>query len=419
VATHDIADLPQPPFVFSNLEYLNVVVEFDEGTVRSILAESRLEPAPTFTGGFMVYQVPEDSRLGPFSIAQAWVDVGGYDSTDGSRARYTVGGFYSGIYCEVARRIYTAPVLPGESRIDAAAGGEVVGRAFHRGGEAFRIRARLIEGEPAWRTAMHFYVRPKPDGRVILHHVGHSSEVGRAEPVDFELLLDDGSPLSRLRPVRLLRSIRQRMHLSVGVPIEARAADATAAEPDLVYLLSRINRGALLVDAERRVTFANAQAEALLGSVLGPSGSRPRAARHPLDAAIAALWSRVAGPLGPIAMARPGRPPLLLTGVPLSPDDAGGHPRRHPAATLVIVVDPDEQEKSMVPASLELLGLTPAEARVATLVGSGLAPREAAAVLGNSEGTIRVQLHRVYAKLNLSRQSELAAMVARVARLDL
>jgi len=60
---------------------------------------------------------------------------------------------------------------------------------------------------------------------------------------------------------------------------------------------------------------------------------------------------------------------------------------------------------------LQLLGLTPAEARLAACVGSALAPSQAAARLGISVTTARSTLATVYAKLDISRQAELVRMV--------
>jgi len=61
-----------------------------------------------------------------------------------------------------------------------------------------------------------------------------------------------------------------------------------------------------------------------------------------------------------------------------------------------------------------LFGLAPAEARVATLIGAGLSPRQAAAKLGISEENARTTLKRVFAKVGVSRQSELAILLAKL-----
>jgi DNA-binding CsgD family transcriptional regulator len=63
----------------------------------------------------------------------------------------------------------------------------------------------------------------------------------------------------------------------------------------------------------------------------------------------------------------------------------------------------------------DLLGLTLGEARVAALVAAGVSPRDAAQKLGISEETARTVLKRVYTKSGVTRQSELAALIARAA----
>jgi DNA-binding CsgD family transcriptional regulator len=60
-----------------------------------------------------------------------------------------------------------------------------------------------------------------------------------------------------------------------------------------------------------------------------------------------------------------------------------------------------------------VLGLTPGEARIASPVGSGLLPREAVEELGISEETARTVLERVFSKVGVARQSELAALTTK------
>lgn len=62
-----------------------------------------------------------------------------------------------------------------------------------------------------------------------------------------------------------------------------------------------------------------------------------------------------------------------------------------------------------------LFALTPAEARVAVQIGSGLSPRQVAEKLGISEGNVRTTLKHVFAKIGVSRQSELAVLLTTLA----
>jgi len=61
-----------------------------------------------------------------------------------------------------------------------------------------------------------------------------------------------------------------------------------------------------------------------------------------------------------------------------------------------------------------LFSLTPAEARLAALISSGLRPRQAAVRLGISVQTARTVLKRVFTKVGVSHQSELAVLLAKV-----
>lgn len=62
-----------------------------------------------------------------------------------------------------------------------------------------------------------------------------------------------------------------------------------------------------------------------------------------------------------------------------------------------------------------LFALAPAEARVAALIGSGLSPRQAAEKLGVSEGNVRTTLKHVFTRIGVSRQTELALLLAKLA----
>lgn len=66
-------------------------------------------------------------------------------------------------------------------------------------------------------------------------------------------------------------------------------------------------------------------------------------------------------------------------------------------------------------AALRELGLSASEARLAAIIGSGIAPIDAAAELNISEGNVRTSLKKIFAKLEINRQSELAVIVTKLA----
>jgi DNA-binding CsgD family transcriptional regulator len=184
------------------------------------------------------------------------------------------------------------------------------------------------------------------------------------------------------------------------------AEDARGA--GLVRLFSSMGRPAAMVDASGRVVTLNLAAEALVRE------RRLPLAGGTLDAALRPLLEQagrggVEAVSGPMALDnRDGSLPLIARAMPLDPGAAG------PGRLLVLFDDPiGAAAHDPVPA-LELLGLTPAEARIASMVGAGLSPREAAGKLDNSEGTVRTTLTRIYEKLDIGRQGELARIVTRL-----
>jgi DNA-binding CsgD family transcriptional regulator len=103
-------------------------------------------------------------------------------------------------------------------------------------------------------------------------------------------------------------------------------------------------------------------------------------------------------------------PPLTLYVLPVTEGSAASHDMLRRARAIVLMID-SSGDASPDPALVrDILGLTLGEARVAALVGSGLAPKAAAARLGIAESTARTVLKRVFAKAGVSRQSELVAL---------
>ena len=82
------------------------------------------------------------------------------------------------------------------------------------------------------------------------------------------------------------------------------------------------------------------------------------------------------------------------------------------ARLLVLVIDPNARNLAAAAALQAAFGLTTAEARVATLIGSGLSGPQAAQVLGVSPATVKTHLGRCFEKLGVRSQVELARMLS-------
>jgi DNA-binding CsgD family transcriptional regulator len=79
---------------------------------------------------------------------------------------------------------------------------------------------------------------------------------------------------------------------------------------------------------------------------------------------------------------------------------------KHPAAA-VFVTDPEKEQDIPATRLQDLHGPTPAEARVAVAVVSGMTVKDIARAQGTSLNTVRSQLKSVFEKLGVHRQSEL------------
>ena len=83
-------------------------------------------------------------------------------------------------------------------------------------------------------------------------------------------------------------------------------------------------------------------------------------------------------------------------------------------ASLVPYERSDAAHRERAQALAELFGLSPAEARVAGLIGDAKSVATTARALGASSGTIRNHLKAIFSKVGVRRQAELVAVLARL-----
>jgi DNA-binding CsgD family transcriptional regulator len=81
------------------------------------------------------------------------------------------------------------------------------------------------------------------------------------------------------------------------------------------------------------------------------------------------------------------------------------------AAVLLYIVDPANRAEIPVALISDTYGLSPAEAKIALAISSGLSIPEAAAGLGLSPNTVKTHLRRVFSKTGTGRQAELARLL--------
>ena len=238
------------------------------------------------------------------------------------------------------------------------------------------------------------------DGQGIVWSLGNSTERGG-------WTCDQIQAIERLGPhIRQFARMRHAM-------ANARALGAT-----LTALLENGRAGFIQLDRRGRVLEANDRARDIL---LRRDGVHDRggvlAAGIPdEDAALQRMLAQALPPHGLHGTGGSLKLTRRKAGTPLVLDI---HPVREDAArrgarevgALVLVVDPAARPR-VDPGSLTaVLGLTPAESRVAAALAAGQTVAETAGELGCAQGTLRTHLKRIYRKLGIRKQTELVRTV--------
>jgi len=211
-------------------------------------------------------------------------------------------------------------------------------------------------------------------------------------------------------------------HLRNVHRVEWHFAAVRAKRAVLADVLDHLPTAVLALDPELRLVVANRAAEELAatGDCLKIAGGklelRDPDARDALRVAVGGLAAAsrghgtAAGDSFPIS--RPSLAcPYVATAIPIRPlvpiDKTNG------ACCLLLIEDPDRRDVPPVRRLEQMWGLTPAEARAAALLASGLSPREISVQLEISFNTVRSHLQMIFLKTDTSRQSDLIRLLTR------
>lgn len=274
------------------------------------------------------------------------------------------------------------------------------------------LSADEMEADPFYNDLLRRYglryfaaatVSPDPHIEVAL---SVQRALGRPEYSEAELKM-----LEQLAP-HVESSLRLSIHLM----------DAQSVNIGMGTAMARIGIGVFALDSMGRIVSSNAASQALLGDGLNVVNDR-LVLTNPLtsEEAVAAIRNALDGDR--IILSQETRPilvhrqsasrPLALYVLPI-PAQHSGNGFLTRARAIVLLMNPTADGVPDPALIRDVLGVTLGEARIAALVGSGLSPKDAAERLGIAEETARSVLKRVFSKVGVSRQSELAAMMARL-----
>lgn len=417
--------VPPPPYQLRNCTFLMFGTTFDPAVAQAMVPAG-LRIAEGASGGFYMYSAPEGWGIAPFTATLAFVDVEGFDAADGSKGR-ALFGYYSGRAGQTFSR-WGSPGV-GQSRIELTPErGRGIGGPLDE--QQVEVSLRRTGAEKVPVSGAHYYLWSGPDASLRMNSVAYCFDYEPAADGQVRITAPAGSVFARLMPRTVTwAAVLTGAIISIGPPSVQIPAPGAAREADTaamvhLTLLAQTGRGAVLVGPGGRIRFMNRVAEEMSGDGFLSDGDAfrcrlPDQQSRLLAAIDGAIRGEAAGvACDPLPLTRStGRRPLLVQPILLADTAAqawGSSPHPGEGSVLLLLTDPDRGTERDPARALELLGLAPAEARIAALVGGGLAPKEVARRLGNTEGTVRFSLNQVYRKLGVGRQSELARIVSRL-----
>ncbi len=225
-------------------------------------------------------------------------------------------------------------------------------------------------------------------------------------------------PRFRKRERQLLERLTP--HMRRAIEIYARLNRTTSERDVYAGAVSQLSVATIILDEQGRVLTTNAVGRALLetadglelrdGHLFIEGRDINKELQEALTTIIRAQQQGETSVVRALRVPRPGGRPhlgLVVRPVPVSPwSEAQASP-----TAAVFISDPDLQESTSLQILAELFELTPAEARLATLLARGLSLADVSSAQNISQHTARAQLKSIFAKTGVSRQAELVRLV--------
>jgi DNA-binding CsgD family transcriptional regulator len=187
--------------------------------------------------------------------------------------------------------------------------------------------------------------------------------------------------------------------------------------------LQLIKQPALALDGSGCIVDMNAAVETILDDEVTVKHRRlclcDKQAKSLLDAFLEQLRTlpdTSAFSVSPIVVQRRAKQPLVICILPV---DGVARGTFFGARVLLVLTDLTRRFGPQPDVLARAFGLTPAEARLAAIIATGLSTEKAAEHLGIGRETARSQLKAVFAKTNTHRQSELVALLSRISNSSL
>ena len=213
-------------------------------------------------------------------------------------------------------------------------------------------------------------------------------------------------------------------HLRQYVRVRTALADTGALGTSVAELLDSTRVGVIQLDSEGWILEANDSAAELLrrNDGLSDQGRVLQAATTEDNSRLRDLLARALphlmqyGVSGSMMVRRPSLLPRLAVHIKPVANREVDYRSRH-VAVLVLIVDPVGRARIEPGLVQSMLGLTPTESEIASLLAEGRTLRQIAAITDREYSTVRTHLKHVFVKLSVSRQFEVTQLVLALADL--
>lgn len=402
-ASTSLEQEPAPPYhkVVHNLIWASFRIDID--AIRPFVPP-QLRLTKDSVGILGIYAASSGWGLAPYQRGLLGVTVSGHDIDATAEGNYNLGGIMSEPAADIVRRRYTKDIETGTART------WLDGGLVHGVAEVNCVpwlKATIQPKGPVRRlSGVDTFIGMTSRG-LLRHADSYEADVADADIVSIEI--SDAAPpfMQAMRPLEWLFALHvERLSSAWGEPRPiGQTEDSVGFYLDLI---EGTGRAAVAVTPAGTILKANARALALLGTEALRTGEKllPQETALRIELEKARFGSRPRLTEA-IILPRQGQSGIIAYVLPFDATGSG-------ETMLVLFVDagaPGRQDASRL---LQLMGLTQAEARLATLIGGGLSVKQAAAELGISEHTARSTLKSVYDKLQIGKQAELGHLVARL-----
>lgn len=190
------------PYVVRGNQHLLIGITLDEAAVRAALPAG-LEPADGITGGLNVYTSKGGEGVAAYERSYVWVDLKGYESVNGTKARYVLWAATSTGPDKL--KMAGLPEVKGQTMLKKD-GNSVSGTTTINGKTVMTTAIMLNEGPKCGPStgSVNYPCLPKADGKLMItQYTAHLTGCA-AKPVSANIMVDPAHPLAKFKPTKLI-----------------------------------------------------------------------------------------------------------------------------------------------------------------------------------------------------------------------